>query len=100
MAEFGTSLSRLRRAAWALCAIVSLGSALGQTWGTYQGNIGHTGYVPINVNTAGFGLLWQTQFPDGKPLSQPAGGDGLVFASEKSYFDTASLIAIDGACSA
>ncbi|MHB8637205.1 MAG: outer membrane protein assembly factor BamB family protein [Fimbriimonadaceae bacterium] len=55
--------------------------ALPQTWGTYQGNIAHTGFSPVQVSPPDFNELWTWQIGLAVPLQQPAAGGGAVFVS-------------------
>ncbi len=54
--------------------------ATAQTWGTYQGNTSHTGYVPITTHPRGIQHLWTRTFAN--PLNPVAIGSGRIYASE------------------
>lgn len=65
-------------------------------WPTFQGNRGHTGHVPIIVDSDVFGLRWQREVGDGVKLHQVAAGDDKVFVSVPSRFqDKSHLFALD-----
>lgn len=60
-------------------------AAAGQSWGTYQGNASHTGYVPITIAAErGIQHLWSREFAG--PLNPVAIGDGRIFVSESTFF--------------
>jgi outer membrane protein assembly factor BamB len=65
-------------------------------WPTYQGNHGHTGYVPIQVDPQDFTLRWERVVADGFRLHQVAAGDGRVFVSRSLYHsDGEHIYALD-----
>src|SRR5579862_437698 len=69
--------------------------AAAQPWGTYQGNIAHTGYVPVTLDPATFNQVWQVTSPHGQALTQPSAGGGQVFVSEKGGNANADVWAVD-----
>ncbi|MFK7894475.1 MAG: PQQ-binding-like beta-propeller repeat protein [Myxococcota bacterium] len=72
-----------------------LGSDPG-SWPTYQGNRGHTGYVPIGLDPQDFSVRWERNVGLSGALHQVAAGDGRVFVSGSSRFqDGNHLTALD-----
>lgn len=63
-------------------------------WGTFQGNVQHTGYVPVSLNPASFSARWKlsSQAKDGVPLawSTIATGGGRIYASMGTNFNPAN----------
>jgi outer membrane protein assembly factor BamB len=57
-------------------------------WPTYQGNRGHTGYVPTTLEPEVFTLRWQRTVGPGRALEPVAAADGKVFVSVSSRFAT------------
>jgi hypothetical protein len=74
-------------------------SAATEDWGTYQGNAGHTGYVPAVLDPGVFAKRWETAVAEGGGfgLNQPAAGGGRVFVSNNAYFGQQVLLALDAA---
>ncbi len=70
-------------------------SAFARDWPTYQGNPGHTGYVPGTLNTAQFELRWQIPAANGLPLNPVAVGGGKVFVSGRYSHGDTGLYAYD-----
>lgn len=66
------------------CLLATSAGARAQDWGTYQGNPGHTGYVPVTTSARGIQHLWTRSFTG--VLNPPAIGGGRVFVSESGYF--------------
>jgi hypothetical protein len=66
------------------CALLLPPAAMAQSWGTYQGNASHTGYVPVTINASGIQHLWTRTFS--APLNPVAIGAGRVFVSESETF--------------
>jgi len=66
-----------------------------QSWSTYQGNAGRTGYVPLTLDPADFGERWVISFPDGVDLSPVAAADGRVFVATALYYGSQRLYAVD-----
>jgi len=65
-------------------------------WPTYQGNRGHTGYVPMALEPEVFSLRWERVVGPGRVLQQVAAGDGRVFVSVTSRFaDDTHFFALD-----
>lgn len=69
-------------------------------WTTYQGGAGHTGFVPVVLDSANFSERWVTNPFSGRSLNPVTAADGQVFVSESTYYGTnqsiAALNAIDG----
>ncbi len=67
-------------------------------WTMHQGNAGHTGYVPVNLQPARFNRRWKWQAPaDGgiaRDLSPVVVADGRVVFSTSGYFRPSSLTAL------
>jgi hypothetical protein len=63
-----------------ICRAVNPGSA-GEQWETYQGDAGHTGYVPVTLDPADFALRWQRDVTGGVALNPVTAADGKVFTS-------------------
>jgi outer membrane protein assembly factor BamB len=79
-----------------LLLILSFPVSVHADWPTYQGNTSHTGYVPIEMDTTKFEMIWQKQISnDEQPLNPIAVGDGKVFASLYGYFDSEGLVTLD-----
>lgn len=55
-----------------------------QTWGTYQGNTSHTGFVPITIHPRGIQHVWSRTFAGS--LNPVAIGSGRIYASEGGTF--------------
>ena len=65
-------------------------------WPMYQGNARHTGYLPITLEPAFFAQRWQRNVGGSFALNPPAGGDGKVFVTLRTYFnDVPTLFALD-----
>jgi outer membrane protein assembly factor BamB len=61
-------------------------------WTTYQGNVLHTGYVPITLNPSKFTPLWNVTIgSSGAALHQVTEADGLVFLTQNGYFSDQGL---------
>jgi len=59
------------------------------SWPMYQANSRHTGYLPLSLDPAGFGLLWRWQGavnPQGWPLNPVTAAEGKVFCSVAGHF--------------
>ena len=66
------------------------------SWGMFQGNPAHTGYVPISLDPGGFEFKWEQLVGSGLPLNPVAAADGLVFVSlDILYGNGESLFALD-----
>jgi outer membrane protein assembly factor BamB len=59
-------------------------------WGTFQGNVQHSGYVPVSLNPASFSARWKLSSPakEGVPLSWStmATGGGRIYVTTGSTF--------------
>lgn len=65
-------------------------------WPTYQGNRGHTGYVPTHLEPEVFSIRWERDIAPGRSLHQVAAADGNVSVSASSRFvDQPSLWSLD-----
>ncbi len=65
-------------------------------WETFQGDPGHSGYVPIPVEPGVFSVRWQRALGGGLPLNPVTAADGKVFVSLKLRFvDTTGLFVLD-----
>ena len=64
-------------------------------WTTYQGNAGHTGYVPVTLDTDKFRELWVAPVMAGAVLNPVTEGDGNVFVSTNAYFGKQFLAVLD-----
>lgn len=64
-------------------------------WETYQGNVGHTGYVPMSLDPADFSLRWVWRPPveQGKPGPVAIAG-GRVYIPVSADFQPAELFAL------
>ncbi|MHB8637204.1 MAG: outer membrane protein assembly factor BamB family protein [Fimbriimonadaceae bacterium] len=84
-----------------VAAALALGTAAcvvqAQVWGTYQGNIGHSGYVPLEVDPPNIAQLWQLPLPGMVNLTQASCGNGMVFVSGQASgtYNSYSLWGID-----
>ncbi len=77
------------------------GSNVGlQAWTTYQGNPGHTGYVPLNLDPANFSERWVTTFADNSALNPVTAADGKVFVSVSLYYEDQKLYVTDASTGA
>jgi outer membrane protein assembly factor BamB len=68
-------------------------------WETFQGNAAHTGFVPVTLDPARFAQRWQWTMPatlNGSP-SPVTTGSGVALVSSASYFQPATLFALDEA---
>ncbi len=74
--------------------------ALAADWPGFQGNAAHTGYVPQSLSTSEFAQKWQITAANGQALNPVAVGDGKVFVSNPTYFNTAGLYVYDAASGA
>lgn len=71
--------------------------APGESWGTFQGNPQHTGYVPVSLDPGLFRLRWQRALMPGRVLNPVTAADGRVFVSTVTYFnDEPQLFGLDG----
>ncbi len=62
-------------------------------WATYQGNAGHTGYVPITVTPAQISQRWQWNNPDqASPLTTVATTGNQLFVANSAYFSTTTKL--------
>jgi hypothetical protein len=76
-------------------------SGVTEDWVTYQGNAGHTGYVPATLDPVVFTKLWETAIStSGWGNNQAAVGGGRVFVSTYGYFADQQLAALDAATGA
>jgi hypothetical protein len=68
-------------------------------WGTYQGNSGHTGYVPVTLDPTHFSSYWVWTLPNsaGNKLTPATTGSGKVVLSGSGYFSTSTLFALNEA---
>jgi hypothetical protein len=64
-------------------------------WATYQGNAGHTGYVPITADPVVFQELWVKQPFNTAALNPVTEGQGRVYVSTTSYFGAQQMGAFD-----
>ena len=69
--------------------ITSAVAAPADRWPMYQGNAGHTGYVPRTLLPASARSLWSAQAQNAKP-SGLAVSDGYVFTTPTIYFSQSS----------
>ena len=53
-------------------------------WGTYQGNIGHTGYVSGSLDSSYHQTLWSTALPSGSLTDMAVGGGDVYVSSDAS----------------
>lgn len=74
-----------------LLLLTAAGSAGAADWPGFQGNPGHTGYVPESLGASQFALKWQITPANGQALNPVAVGDGKVFVSN----GNSGLYAID-----
>jgi outer membrane protein assembly factor BamB len=69
-------------------------------WQTFQGNAGHTGYVPVTLDPAKFKFAWQWRRAPGGVLgaiNAVVTEGNKVFVTEDDYFSVVSLRALDEA---
>lgn len=68
-------------------------------WETYQGNAGHTGFVPVTLDPSRFALRWTWSLPAGASgvLSPVTAGSGKVVIVASGYFSNAYLFALNEA---
>lgn len=66
-------------------------------WSTHQGNVRHTGFVPVELDPALFAELWTSRpFGDAATgLNQAAAAARLAFVSTANYFRYQALAAVD-----
>lgn len=68
-------------------------------WTMHQGNVGHTGFLPIRLDPRKFAKAWEWTRPaDGSatPSINPVvSGSGRVYLSTSAYFSNAQVIALD-----
>lgn len=66
-------------------------------WETYQGNAGHTGFVPVTLDATQFSSRWSWTLPSNASgtLSPVTTGSGKVIVSASGYFEPAFLFALD-----
>jgi outer membrane protein assembly factor BamB len=66
-------------------------------WETYQGNAGHTGFVPVTLNATQFVPRWSWSLPSnaGGTLSPVTMGSGKVIVSASGSFQPAYLFALN-----
>lgn len=66
-------------------------------WETYQGNAGHTGFVPVTLDATRFMPRWSWSLPPNASgtLSPVTMGSGKVIVSASGYFAPAFLFALD-----
>ena len=66
-------------------------------WSTHQGNVRHTGFVPVELDPALFAELWTSRpFGDAATgLNQVAAAARLAFVSTANYFQYQGLAAVD-----
>ena len=69
-------------------------------WETFQGNAGHTGYVPARLNPENFVKIWEWKSPNSEtgvtPFINPAvAADGVVYVTDDDYFSDQQLYALD-----
>lgn len=62
-------------------------------WPTYQGNTSHTGYVPVEMDSANFSLRWEASLGTG--LNPVTTSDGKVFVTQSGYFTNQNLFVLD-----
>lgn len=74
--------------------------ALAADWPGFQGNPAHTAYVSQSLNTSEFALKWQITGANGQTLNPVVVGDGKIFVSNPTYFNTAGLYVYDAASGA
>lgn len=72
-----------------------LPSAVWADWGTYQGNAGHTGYVPTTLDLGQLSQLWFRTPVPAAAYSGIAVGNGKLYASRSSYSVAGGLYALD-----
>jgi outer membrane protein assembly factor BamB len=61
----------------------------------FQGNVAHTGYVPVTLNPVAFALRWTRTINAGVALNPVTAGEGKVFVSEYGYFTNPGLYVLD-----
>jgi hypothetical protein len=66
-------------------------------WETFQGNAGHTGYVPVSLDAAKFSRRWRWLSPDGRQVKPVSIADGSVFVATSGYFAPSNLFALSEA---
>ena len=68
-------------------------------WETYQGNAGHTGFVPVTLDPSHFAPRWTWSLPAGASgtLSPVTAGSGKVVIVASGFFSNAFLFALDEA---
>jgi outer membrane protein assembly factor BamB len=65
-------------------------------WPMFQGNAAHTGYLPVRLDPASFVPRWQTDVGGAFGLNPVAAGEGRVFVTLRTYFDSVpTLYALD-----
>lgn len=74
----------------------STGSTKTPDWVTHNGNASHTGHVPLMTRPADFRVRWTTSLPAASQGYNPAAtGNGSAFISNKVWFETGRLYALD-----
>lgn len=68
-----------------------------EPWPMYQANPAHTGYLPVTLNPSNFAPRWSVTIHSGVALNPVTAADGLVLASENTYFGDAGLYSLDAA---
>jgi hypothetical protein len=63
-------------------------------WTTYQGNVGHTGYNPVAMDTRVFQELW-TKTVSSAALNPVTAGQGQVFVTTNAYFGIEQAKSLD-----
>jgi outer membrane protein assembly factor BamB len=91
-----TITAREREASVSGTSTVSVTRPASTDWDTFQGNAGHTGYVPMTVNPANFREKWVANLTNAA-LNHVAIGSDSIFAAGSSFSGTKILFSVNQA---
>jgi hypothetical protein len=64
-------------------------------WTTYQGNIRHTGYMPVTLKPQVFNELWVVNIQEGNELNPVTSANGAVFVTPRNFSDNQKLYVLE-----